>query len=95
MKVGRGGAVTPVVRIPAGADKHAGDLAMGAVECGNGRVFVSAESMFCQPMRIELADNAALLENVVGWLARKPVTQAMRDDFRRNGLFLGKAAFGE
>ena len=95
MKVGRGGAVTPVVRIPVGADKHAGDLAMGAVECGKGRVFVSAESMFCQPMRIELADNAALLENVVGWLARKPVTQAMRDDFRRNGLFLGKAAFGE
>ena len=93
MKVGRGGAVTPVVRIPAGADKHAGDLAMGALECGKGRVFVSAESMFCQPMRIELADNAALLENIVGWLARRQVTQKMRDDFRRNGLFLGESVF--
>jgi hypothetical protein len=95
MKVGRGGTAIPVVRIPAGADKHAGELAMGAVECGRGRVFVSADAMFCQPMRIELADNAALLENIVGWLTRKEVTGKMRDDFRRNGLFLGKTAFGE
>jgi hypothetical protein len=95
MKIGHGGTAIPVVRIPAGADRHAGELAMGAVECGKGRVFVSADAMFCQPMRIELADNAALLENIVGWLARREVTQKMRDDFRRNGLFLGKAAFGE
>jgi hypothetical protein len=95
MKVGRGGTAIPVVRIPAGADKHAGELAMGAVECGRGRVFVSADAMFCQPMRIELADNAALLENIVGWLTRKEVTGKMRDDFRQNGLFLGKSAFGE
>jgi hypothetical protein len=93
MKIGRGGSVIPVVRIPAGADKHAGELAMGAVECGKGRVFVSADAMFCQPMRIELADNAALLENIVGWLARRQVTQKMRDDFRRNGLFLGESVF--
>ena len=95
MKIWRGGTAIPVVRIPAGADKHAGELAMGAVECGKGRVFVSADAMFCQPMRIELADNAALLENIVGWLSRKNVTEKMRDDFKRNGLFLGKAAFGE
>lgn len=95
MKIGRGGTAMPVVRIPAGADRHAGELAMGAVECGKGRVFVSADAMFCQPMRIELADNAALLENIVGWLSRRKVTQKMRDDFRRSGLFLDRLAFGE
>ena len=95
MKIGRGGNAIPVVRIPSGADKHAGELAMGAVECGKGRVFVSADAMFSQPMRIELADNAALLENIIGWLSRKKVTQKMRDDFRKDGLFLGKPAFGE
>ena len=93
MKIGRGASPISVVRIPSTAESHAGELAMGAVECGKGRVFVSADSMFCQPLRIELADNAALLENIVGWLVRRPVTQAMRDGFRRNGLFLDKTCF--
>ena len=78
-----------VVRIPSSAEAHPGELAMATVELGRGRVFVSADSMFCQPMRIELADNAALLENAVGWLARRPVTQEMREEFKA-GLFIGK-----
>jgi hypothetical protein len=93
MKKGRGADVIPVVRIPSTALSHAGELAMGAVEYGKGRVFVNADSMFCQPMRIELADNAVLLENIVGWLARKEVTKAKRDEFKNNGLFLNKEVF--
>jgi hypothetical protein len=93
MKIRSGEGVVPVVKIPGTADKHAGDLAMGAVEFGKGRVFVSADAMFAQPMRIECADNAALLENVVGWLVRKEVTDEMREEFRTKGLFLDKACF--
>ena len=93
MKIRGGEGVVPVVKIPGTADKHAGDLAMGAVEFGKGRVFVSADAMFAQPMRIECADNAALLENVVGWLVRKEVTDEMREEFRTKGLFLDKACF--
>ena len=89
MKPMRGSLARPVVRIPSSAEAHAGELAMATVEAGRGRVFVSADSMFCQPMRIELADNAALLENVIGWLARRPVTQEMRNEFR-SGLFIGE-----
>jgi hypothetical protein len=66
---------------------------MAAVEYGKGRVFISADSMFCQPLRIELADNAKLLENIVGWLARKKVTKEKRDEFKSNGLFLNKEVF--
>ena len=76
--------VQPVVRIPATAEAHPGKMAMAAVEVGKGRVFVSADTMFWQPLRIELADNAALTENLVGWLVRQPVTDAMREDFRKN-----------
>ena len=49
--------------------------------------------MFCQPLRIELADNAKLLENIIGWLARKKVTKEKRDEFKSNGLFLNKEVF--
>lgn len=58
-----------------------------AVEFGKGRAFFSSDILAFQPFRIEHGDNAALLENVIGWLLHKDVTQAMRDGFRQ-GLFL-------
>ena len=81
-----------VVNIPSDAENCAGACAMAAVEVGKGRVFVSADAMAFQPFRIGEADNAALLENVVGWLLGKPVTQAMRDEFKAN-LFLTEKTF--
>ena len=57
---------------------------------GKGRLFVNFEPMAFQPFRIEHADNAALLENVFGWLSHTPVTAEMREEFRRN-LFLTEA----
>ena len=93
MKKGRTSSIVPVVRIPSNASSHTGELAMAAVEYGKGRVFISADSMFCQPLRIELADNAKLLENIIGWLARKKVTKEKRDEFKSNGLFLNKEVF--
>ena len=56
-----GSAAKIVVPVPGGA-------AMLAVEHGNGRVFVSADNIFCQPYRINEADNARLLDNVMDWL---------------------------
>ena len=88
---GKGSDVLPVVRIPATAERHAGKLAMAAVAYGKGRVFVSADAMAFQPLRIETADNAALLENVVGWLLRERVTPEMRATFKAN-LFVTKEA---
>lgn len=87
----QGSDVMPVVRIPATAERHAGKLAMAAVAYGKGRVFVSADAMAFQPLRIETADNAALLENVVGWLLRERVTPEMRAAFKAN-LFVTKEA---
>ncbi len=86
------GAAKAVVRIPSDAEKCAGACAMAAVEVGKGRVFVSADAMAFQPFRIGEVDNAALLENVVGWLLGKPVTQEMRDEFKAN-LFLTEKTF--
>ena len=74
----------PVVKIPVGAESGADAAAMVAVEHGKGRMFLSADAMAFQPFRIELADNAALLENIVGWLLNRPVTPEMRDAFRAN-----------
>lgn len=68
--------------IPSGAEAHADEIAMGAVDFGRGRVFVSADTMAFQPFRIEQADNAALLENIVGWLLRRPVTAEQREAFK-------------
>lgn len=92
MSLTRGSQAQPIVRLPATARTRPNvNISVAAVEFGRGRVFVSADSMFMQPMRIELADNAALLENAVGWLVRKPVTAEMRETFREN-LFITKEA---
>ena len=64
--------------------------AMVAKTYGKGKVYISSDVMAFQPFRIEHADNAPLLQNVMGWLLNRPVTQQDRDAFRRN-LFLTEA----
>ena len=86
----KGCELQPLVRLTPTASECAGGMAMAAQEYGRGRLFVNFEPMVFQPFRIEHADNAALLENVFGWLSRTPVTQEMRDAFKR-GLFLTEA----
>ncbi len=78
----------PVVKIPDDCERGGGRSAMMALELGRGRVVLIADLMMFQPFRIGFADNAALLVNTAGWLLRKPVTQEMRDDFRKRGLFI-------
>ena len=90
--LGLKGGAKPVVTIPADAESCGGACAMAAVQVGKGRVFVSADAMAFQPFRINEADNAALLENMMGWLLDKPVTQDMRDAFKAN-LFLTEKTF--
>ena len=90
LKFLKGSAAQAVVRIPNDAESAAGQPALATVEKGKGRVFVSPDVLVFQPFRIEHGDNAALLENVIGWLLHKDVTQAMRDGFRQ-GLFLTEA----
>ena len=63
LRATKGSAAKTVVPVPDGA-------AMLAIEHGKGRVFVSADNMFCQPYRITEADNAALLANVMEWLVK-------------------------
>ena len=78
---------TAVVTLP-GDGKGAGDkVVLTSEERGKGRIVVNVSAMSFQPFRIEKADNAALLQNVMGWLLRRDVTDAMRADFRAN-LFL-------
>ena len=89
LKFLKGSAAQAVVRIPDDAEDGAGLPALATVEKGEGRVFVSPDVMVFQPFRIGVADNAALLENTVGWLLRKPVTDEMRRDFKDN-LFIEK-----
>lgn len=87
MKKTKDSAARGIVTIPSGAEAHAGEIAMGAVDFGKGRVFVSADTMAFQPFRIEQADNAVLLENIVGWLLRQPVAAEQREAFK-NDLFV-------
>ena len=86
----KGCQLQPLVRLTPTASECAGEVAMAAQSSGKGRLFVNFEPMAFQPFRIEHADNAALLENVFGWLLHTPVTQEMRDAFKRN-LFLTEA----
>lgn len=64
-----------------------GSVVCATLEWGRGRVFLTTDAMIFQPFRIEHADNAALLQNVMGWLFGKPATEADRAKFREN-LFL-------
>ena len=83
-------AAWPVVKVPEDAEAGAGRATMAALEIGEGRMFFSSDAMAFQPFRIGEADNAALLENIVGWLLKKPVTQSMRDEFKAS-LFVDEA----
>ena len=65
---------------------------MIAAEVGKGRLFVSADAMFGQPLRIEEADNASLVANIAGWLLREPTGAADRSALRGD-LFLNEDAF--
>jgi hypothetical protein len=61
--------------------------AMVAKTYGKGKVYLSSDVMAFQPFRIEHADNAAFLQNLMGWLLNRPVTAADREKFKKN-LFL-------
>ena len=57
---------------------------------GKGKVYFSTDVMAFQPFRIEHADNAAFLHNLMGWLLNRPVDAEQRKDFAEN-LFLTEA----
>ena len=82
------------VVVQSGAETCADLAPMMYLELGKGRMFFSADAMAFQPFRIEEKDNAAFLVNVLGWLLRRDVTDAMREDFRRN-LFLTTEDLGK
>ena len=94
LAIGKRSAAWPVVKVPEDAESGAGQATMAALEIGKGRMFFSSDAMAFQPFRIGEADNAALLENIVGWLVQKPVTQLMRDEFKAH-LFVDDAMQGD
>lgn len=59
----------PVVSFPSDMDGNVSGRPVVAVgEIGKGRIVVSSDAFLFQPSRIECADNARLLENVVNYL---------------------------
>lgn len=68
LSIKHGSAMKPLVRIPPTAKACRDGVVMAAGSVGKGKVFVSAEIMAFQPYRIEAADNAKLLSNIVDWL---------------------------
>jgi hypothetical protein len=61
--------------------------AMVAKTYGKGKVYLSSDVMAFQPFRIEHADNAIFLHNLMGWLLNRPVTADESKAFKEN-LFL-------
>ena len=77
---GLAGYAAPAVKTPDGG------VVCATLEWGRGRVFLTTDAMIFQPFRIEHADNAALLQNAIGWLFGKDVSDADRAAFKA-GLF--------
>ena len=73
-----------LARLPADAGKAAGLPCAIALEHGKGRVVAISDTMLFQPFRISDADNAAFLENILGWLLREEVNDARRAAARAN-----------
>ena len=80
----------PAVTVPADAETCAGGMVAATVEIGAGRMAFFTDALMFQPFRIEHDDNANLLVNTVGWLARRPVDSALRAKFRANLLLTEK-----
>lgn len=64
-----------------------GGSAAMAGTCGEGRFFICSDISVFAPLRIDRADNAALLANTLGWLLKRPADDAARKQCRE-GLFL-------
>ncbi len=79
-----------VIRLAGAADDAKGGVTLTRETRGKGRIVVNVSAMSFQPFRIEKADNAALLENILGWLLGETVTDDMRRAFKAN-LFLTEA----
>ena len=84
----------PVVRVPPTAEEGANQPLAVAGPFGKGKVFCSADALLFQPFRIEHADNATFLVNVLGWLLDEKTDDAARAAFR-NGLFLTESDLKE
>lgn len=89
---GKSGCAEAVLTLPESCGPFSGAPVMACGACGKGRVFVSAEAMAFQPLRIEERDNAALLMNIVGWLLGRKVGTADREGFA-GSLFLRRGDF--
>lgn len=68
LSIKHGSAMKPLVRIPPAAKAGKDGVVMAAGAVGKGKVFISSEIMAFQPYRIEAADNAKLMSNIVDWL---------------------------
>jgi len=84
----------PVVFTPADAEVMPGKPMIVAGTHGKGRVVIASDILWIQPTRIEYADNATLLANLVGWLLKKEITPEFRRNFKRN-LFLTEKTLDE
>jgi uncharacterized membrane protein len=77
----------PVLYTPRDASVQTNQPMIVAGKYGRGRVVIGSEVMWIQPTRIEYADNARLLINLMGYLVHKPVSPQLRNRFAKT-LFL-------
>ena len=69
---GKAKGFTPVAFAEKNDLRHPGAALVMAAEISKGRMVVVTDNTWMQPFRIEEADNAQFLVNVIDWLARKP-----------------------
>lgn len=81
-----------LVSVPGDAEHNAGAPVIAGGPFGKGRVAVSACVMWCQPFRIEYADNAILLHNLAAWLLKRTPDRTAAETFRKT-LFLTEKTY--
>lgn len=86
--------LSPVVSTPADAEVMPGKPMIAAGEYGKGRVVIAADLLWIQPTRIEHADNAPFLANLMGYLLKKEITPQFRSVFKKT-LFLTEKDLNE
>lgn len=80
-----------LARLPAEAGAAAGLPCAVALEHGKGRAVIIPDTMLFQPFRIDDADNAAFLENILAWLLREEIDDARRAAARGNPFLSGES----
>ncbi len=85
---------TPVAFTEKNDLRHPGAPLVMAAEVGKGRMVVVTDNTWMQPFRVEYADNAQFLVNIINWLARKPAVRINKQELLESLFITEKAMRG-